>query len=60
MIAAEVLGSLAILLGWKTRLVSLVLAGFTLLTGVLFHSNFADQIEMVMFLKNLAPSPVLS
>jgi len=31
-----------------------VLAGFTLLTGVLVHSNFADQIEMVMFLKNLA------
>jgi len=26
----------------------------TLLTGVLFHSNFADQMQMVMFLKNLA------
>jgi putative oxidoreductase len=53
-IATEVLGSLAIILGWQTRVVSLLLAGFTLLSGVLFHNNFADQIQMIMFLKNLS------
>jgi putative oxidoreductase len=53
-IATEVLGSLAIILGWQTRVVSLLLAGFTLLSGVLFHNNFADQIQMIMFFKNLS------
>ena len=53
-IAAEVFGALAIILGWKTRIVSVLMAGFTVLTGVLFHNNLADQIQMVMFLKNLS------
>jgi len=53
-IATEVLGSLAIILGWQTRVVSLLMAGFTLLSGVLFHNNFADQIQMIMFMKNLS------
>lgn len=53
-IATEVLGSLSILLGWKTRIVSFGLAGFTLLSGVLFHNHFADQMQMIMFMKNLS------
>jgi putative oxidoreductase len=53
-IAVEILGSVAILLGWQTRVVALLLAGFTLATGVLFHNNFADQVQMIMFLKNLS------
>lgn len=53
-IATEVLGSLAIILGWKTRMVSFLLAGFTLLTGILFHTNFADQMQMIMFMKNVS------
>jgi putative oxidoreductase len=53
-IALEVLGAIAIIIGWKTRITALLLAGFTLLSGVLFHSNFADQVQMIMFLKNVA------
>ena len=53
-IVTELLCSLAIILGWQTRVVSLLLAGFTLVTGALFHNNFADQIQMVMFFKNVA------
>jgi putative oxidoreductase len=53
-IAIEVLGALAIILGWKTRVVAALLAGFTLLAAIIFHSNFADQIQMIMFLKNLS------
>lgn len=53
-IATEVLGSLLIILGWKTRAVSFLMAGFTLLTAVLFHNNFADQTQMIMFMKNVS------
>ena len=53
-IAVEVLGAIAIIVGWKTRITALLLAGFTLLSGVLFHSNFGDQVQMIMFLKNVA------
>lgn len=53
-IAIEVLGALAIIVGWKTRITALLLAGFSLLTAVIFHSHFGDQIQMVMFLKNVS------
>ena len=53
-IATEVLGALAVILGWQTRITALLLAGYTLLTALVFHTNFADQIEMIMFLKNVS------
>ena len=53
-IATEVLGAIAIIVGWKTRITAFLLAGFTLLSALLFHNNFADQIQMIMFLKNVA------
>ena len=53
-IATELLGGLSIVLGWKTRIVAFLLAGFTLLTALIFHRNFADQTQMIMFLKNLS------
>jgi putative oxidoreductase len=53
-IAFEVLGAIAIIVGWRTRLTAILLAGFTLLSGLLFHSNFADQMQMIMFLKNVS------
>jgi len=31
-----------------------LLAGFTMLAALTFHHNFADQIQMIMFLKNVA------
>ena len=53
-VATEVLGSLAIIFGWKTRIVAFLLAGFALVTALAFHRNFADQIQMIMFLKNVS------
>jgi putative oxidoreductase len=53
-IATEVLGALAIMLGWQTRTVAFLLAGFSLLTAIAFHRNFADQIQMTNFLKNVS------
>ena len=53
-IATEILGALAIILGWHTRIAALLLAGYSLLAALIFHTNFADQIEMIMFLKNVS------
>lgn len=53
-IVTEVLGGLAIILGWKTRVVAFLLAGVSLLTAIIFYHNLADQTQMRDFLKNLA------
>ena len=53
-IATEVLGSLAIIVGWHTRIAAFLLAGFTLIAGAIFHNNFSDQIQLIMFLKDVS------
>ena len=53
-IILELGGGLAILVGWQTRLVSYAVAAFTVIAAVIFHSNFADQTHMIMFMKNFA------
>jgi putative oxidoreductase len=53
-IATEIGGALAIIAGWNTRLVAFLLAGFSLLSALAFHRNFADQAQMVNFLKNVS------
>lgn len=50
----EIGGGLAIILGWQTRWTAIALAFFTVLAGVIFHSNFSDHIQMIMFMKNIA------
>jgi putative oxidoreductase len=53
-VAAEIGGGLIFLVGLQTRLISLLLAVFTLTTAVFFHNNFADQNQMIHFLKNVS------
>ena len=53
-VATELLGGLAIAFGWKTRVAAFLLAGFSVLSALMFHANFADQIQMIMFLKNVS------
>jgi len=53
-IATEILGGLAVILGWQTRWASLALAGFTLLAGMIFHTDFSNQMQSIMFMKNIA------
>jgi putative oxidoreductase len=53
-IATEVLGALAIILGWKTRAAAALLAGFSVLTALIFHNNLADQTQLIMFWKNIS------
>jgi putative oxidoreductase len=53
-IATETVGALAVALGWKARVVAFLLAGYSLLTALIFHHDFSDQIQMLMFLKNVS------
>ncbi|HEY3984381.1 DoxX family protein [Cedecea sp.] len=52
-LAAEVGGGILLLVGYRTRLISALLAVFTVATAVFFHHNFADQNTLLHFLKNL-------
>lgn len=53
-IAVEVLGGIAILLGWHTRITAFLLAGFTLLAALFFHTDFSSHMQVIQFEKNLA------
>ena len=53
-ILTELGGGLALLLGFQTRWVALALAGFTVVSALIFHMNFSDQMQMINFMKNIA------
>src|SRR5262245_57731942 len=53
-IAVELGGGAAILVGWQTRLAALSLAVFCILAAVLFHANFSDRNQLLHFEKDIA------
>jgi len=53
-IITELGGGLLILAGLFTRYTALALAGFTILSAVLFHGNVDDPSQQIQFMKNLA------
>ena len=53
-ILTEVLGSLAIIAGYQTRITAFMLAGFSLVSALLFHADFNDQMQSILFMKNIA------
>jgi len=53
-IALEVLGGLAVIIGFQTRWACYALAAFTLAASVIFHADFADQMQMILFMKNMS------
>lgn len=57
-LVVEIVGSLALLAGFGTRIAALVLAAFTLLASVFFHAYWgvpADQamVQQLLFFKNI-------
>ena len=57
--ALEILGGIAIVIGFKARIAGLLLGGFTILAAFIFHNFWAvpaDQayIQNIMFMKNLS------
>ena len=50
----EIVAGLILALGFATRIVSILLIGFTLLATLFFHSEVTDPTQAAMVLKNLA------
>ena len=52
-LAIELGGGLLLIAGYRARYVAVALALFALATAMSFHTNFADQNQMIHFLKNV-------
>jgi putative oxidoreductase len=52
-VAIELGGGLLLILGYHVRPIALALAVFSVVAAVSFHSNFADQNQMIHFLKDV-------
>jgi putative oxidoreductase len=53
-IFCELAGSITLILGYYARFGAMLLLIFLIPTTLIFHSNFGDQIQMVMFMKNVS------
>jgi putative oxidoreductase len=53
-IVLELGGAIALIAGWKTQWAAIALAGFSVVSAMVFHAEFSDQTQMIMFMKNLA------
>ena len=52
-VAVELGGGILLALGYRVKPVAAVMALFSLATALTFHNNFADQNQMIHFLKNV-------
>mgnify|MGYP001304408771 CR=1 FL=1 len=53
-IILEIIFPLLLIIGYKTRFSALVMALFTLTVAIIFHTNFDYQMEIIIFLKDIA------
>ena len=53
-IATELGGGLLVLVGLWTRQAAFAVGGFSALSALLFHFNFASQVDQIMFMKDFA------
>lgn len=53
-ILVELVGGVALVLGYRTRLVAAGLAAFTVVTALAFHNQLGDQNQFIHFFKNIA------
>jgi putative oxidoreductase len=52
-VAVELGGGVLLVAGYYARIVAAAMAAFALATALSFHNNFADQNQMIHFLKNV-------
>lgn len=53
-LVVEIGGGLLLMFGFQTRLTALVLAVFSIVTGLVFHNAVGDQNQMIHLLKNIS------
>jgi putative oxidoreductase len=53
-IALEIAGGMALVLGWRPSWTALAMASFCVITAVIFHFDFSDKAERTLFFKDLA------
>ena len=53
-IALEIIGPILIVIGYQTRIAAAALSLFCFATAIIFHNDFADQVQLTAFLKNIA------
>jgi putative oxidoreductase len=50
----ELIGGLAVLIGFQTRIAAYVLALFSVASALVAHMNWSDMMQLINFQKNLA------
>ena len=50
----EILFPVLLILGFKTKLAALIMALFTFTVAIIFHTDFAEGMQMIFFLKDIA------
>ena len=50
----EVIAGICVAIGYNTRWAAFSLAIFSIVTAVIFHRNFGQDVQMYLFLKNIA------
>ena len=53
-IILEVIGPILIIVGYKAKIAAGFLSLFCILTAIIFHNDFSDQMQLTSFLKNIA------
>lgn len=53
-VLVEILGAVMLIVGYKARLVAMLLAIFSIATAAVFHYKIGDQGQIIHFLKNFA------
>jgi len=53
-IGLEIVFPILLIVGYKTRFSASIMALFTLTVALIFHTNFDNQMESIMFLKDIA------
>lgn len=53
-VGVELIGGIALIVGFKTRMTAMLLAVFSLITAAAFHNQLGDQMQFIMFFKNVA------
>ena len=53
-LVVEILFPLLLILGYKTKWVASVMALFTFAVAIIFHTDFSEGMQMMLFLKDIA------